>query len=315
MEISTSISVEQLMNYFNMQLIEGDKKSLKRRIFIADTNRPGLELAGFYQYSDKKRIVILGDKEQEYIKTLSNYRQKKSFDFLTGDDTPVIIISKSRECPPILKRIARKKNFPILTTDLETYRLIIDITTYLDEALAPCETLHGGLLNVYGTGILIKGESGLGKSEIALELIKKGHLLIADDRVDVFRVHNRLVGKAAEVLAGLLEIRGVGVIDVARMFGVTSVAKSVGVDLVIELETWDKSANYNRIGIEEKKFSKILDIDVPKVVIPVREGRSMAVVIETAVRNWVLQEQGLNSAREFEQRVLAFINKNKEEEE
>ncbi len=313
MEINSSITVEKLMNYFNMQLIAGDKNSLKRKIQIADTNRPGLELAGFYQFSDKKRIVILGDKEQEYIKTLSVYRQRKTFNFLTSDDTPVIIITKSRECPPTLKRIAKRKNFPILTTELETYRLIIDITTYLDEELAPSETIHGGLLNVYGTGILIKGESGLGKSEIALELIKKGHLLIADDRVDVFRVHNKLVGKPAEVLAGLLEIRGVGVIDVARMFGVTSVSKSVGVDLVIELETWDIDSNYNRIGIEEKKYYKILGIDVPKVVIPVREGRSMAVVIETAVRNWVLQEQGLNSAREFEQRVLAFIEKNKEE--
>lgn len=313
MEITTSIKVRKLKDYFGMEHIAGNDKSLDRDIFIADTNRPGLELAGFYQFSQKKRIVVLGDKEQEYIKTLSAYRQRKTFNFLTSEDTPVIIITKNRECPPTLMRIAKRKNFPVLITPLETYRLIIDITTYLDEALAPCETVHGGLLNIYGIGVLIQGVSGLGKSEIALELIKKGHLMIADDRVDIYRVHNKLVGKAAEVLAGLLEIRGVGVIDVARMFGVTSVAKSVNIDYVIHLESWDSDTNYNRLGIEEKQYLSVLGIDVPKIVIPVREGRSMAVVIESAVRNFVLQEQGLNSAHEFEARVLKYIEKNKEE--
>lgn len=307
------ISVEELKNYFSMLQITGDEKSLKHKITTADTNRPGLELAGFYDFSQRKRIVILGDKEQEYIKSMSDYRQRKTFDFLTSEDTPVIIITKDRECPPILRRIAKKKNFPILVTELETFRLIVNITTFLDEALAPIETLHGGLLSVYGRGVLIRGESGLGKSEIALELIKKGHLMVADDRVDCRRIHNRLVGGAPEILHGLLEIRGVGIIDVIRMFGVSSVIKTSPINLVIQLETWKKDSTYSRLGIEDTQYDTILGIEVPKIVIPVREGRSMAVIIESAVTNFILQEQGLNSAREFEQRVLEHIQKNKEE--
>lgn len=314
MEKSTTIKVEKLLSAFSLKQIVGDKTSLQRKIHIADTNRPGLELAGFYQFSQKKRIVVLGDKEIEYIKTLSTYRQRKSFDFLTSDDTPAIILTKNHDCPPILKRIAKKKNFPIFCSQIETYRLIIDVTTFLDEELAVSESLHGGLLSVFGRGILIRGESGLGKSEIALELIKRGHLMVADDRVDCFNVHNQIIGKPATLLAGLLEIRGVGVIDVERMFGVSSVTKSVKVDLVIQLETWDKKKNYNRLGIEDIAYAQILGVDIPKIVIPVREGRSMAVIIEAAVTNFILQQQGLNSAREFEQRVLKFIQNNQEEE-
>lgn len=238
MEQSTTIKVSKLMDEFHMCQIVGDDKSLQRKIYIADTNRPGLELAGFYQFSQKKRIVVFGDKEMQYLKTLSDYRQRKSFDFLTSEDTPVIILAKGHECPPILKRMAKRKNFPILSSHLETYRLIIDITTYLDEQLSPIEGIHGGLISVYGRGVLIKGESGLGKSEIALELIKRGHLMIADDLVECSRVHNRIIGKPAELLKGLLEIRGVGVIDVARMFGVSSMKNSGQVNLVIQLQTW-----------------------------------------------------------------------------
>lgn len=308
-----TITVKKLKDYFSMTQITGDENALKRVITTADTNRPGLELAGFFEFSQQKRIVILGDKEQEYIKTMSDYRQRKTFDFLTSEGTPLIIISKNRECPTKLARIAKKKNFPILVTELETYRLIVDITTFLDEALAPVETLHGGLLSVYGRGVLIRGESGLGKSEIALELVKKGHLMVADDRVDCRRVHNRLKGEAPEILRGLLEIRGVGIIDVVRMFGVSSVIKTATINLVIELESWKKDATYSRLGIEDTKYETILDIEVPKIVIPVREGRSMAAIIESAVTNFILQEQGFNSAREFEQRVLAYIESNKEE--
>ncbi len=315
MEKLTTINVAKLMENFPLEQIVGDKNSLKRKIRLADINRPGLELAGFYQFSQQKRIVILGDKEIEYIKTLSDYRQRKSFEFLTADETPAIIISKNHDCPKILYKIARKKNFPILKSSEETYRLIIDVVTFLDEELAVSETLHGGLLNVFGRGILIKGESGLGKSEIALELIKRGHLLVADDRVDCYNVHHRIIGKPAPVLTGLLEIRGVGVIDVARMFGVRSVTKSTSVDLVIELEMWDTSKDYNRLGIEKIDYFNILGAEIPKIVIPVREGRSMAVIIEAAVTNFILQQQGLNSAREFEAKVLNFIKNNKEDEE
>ena len=181
----------------------------------------------------------------------------------------------------------------------------------MDEKLASSQCLHGGLLSIYGKGVLIRGESGMGKSEIALELIKRGHLLVADDRVDCYRIHNKIVGKAPELLSGMLEIRGIGIINVARMFGVSSVLPKTQVDFQVNLEMWKPDQDYDRVGIEEKKHENILGVDIPKIVVPVREGRSMAVIIESAVTNYMLSEMGMDSAKEFEQRVLDYIEKNK----
>lgn len=152
----------------------------------------------------------------------------------------------------------------------------------------------------------------MGKSEIALELIKRGHLLVADDRVDCYRIHNKIIGKAPELLSGMLEIRGIGIINVSRMFGVSSVLPRAEVNLEVVLEKWKYDADYDRVGIEEKKYESILGVDIPKIVIPVREGRSMAVIIESAVTNYMLSEMGMDSAKEFEQRVLDYIEKNRE---
>lgn len=311
MEEELGITVKKLSQNFEFRQITGDEQSLARSIEIADTNRPGLELAGFFDFSQSKRLVVLGDKEMAYIKTMSESKQRKSFRFITDATTPAIIITKNHECPEILRRIAKRKNFPIFLSSSPTYRLIVDIVAYLDEQLAVSDTLHGGLISIYGKGVLIRGESGMGKSEIALELIKRGHLLVADDRVDCFRIHNKIVGKAPELLAGMLEIRGIGIINVQRMFGVSSVLPKAEVSLEVCLEKWQYDANYDRVGIEEKKYDSILGVDIPKIIIPVREGRSMAVIIESAVTNVMLSEMGMDSAKEFEQRVLDYINQNR----
>lgn len=312
MEEQKAITVQRLKNYFGFEQICGDEESLKRIIQIADTNRPGLELAGYFDHSQARRLVILGDKEIAYIQTMSEKKQRKSFDFITDEKTPAIIISKHHECPLLLKRIAKRKKFPILVADQQTSRLIVDIVAFLDEELATGDCLHGGLISIYGKGVLIRGDSGMGKSEIALELIKRGHLLVADDRVDCFRIHNKIVGKAPDLLRGMLELRGIGVINVQRMFGVTSVIQNAEVSLEICLEKFQAQSDYDRVGIEEKKYDSILGVDIPKIVIPVREGRSMAVIIESAVTNYILGEMGMDSAKEFEQRVLDYIEQNKE---
>ena len=315
MEAERSVAVEKLTKAFDIEQITGDKESLKRRISIADTNRPGLELAGFFESSQRKRLVILGDKEIAYIDTMSQAKQRKSFDFLTGEETPAIIITKDHKCPEILRRIAKRKNFPVFLSSSPTYRLIVNIVAFLDEELAENESLHGGLLSIYGKGVLIRGESGMGKSEIALELIKRGHLLVADDRVDCYRIHNKIIGKAPELLRDMLEIRGIGVINVARMFGVSSVLSKAEINFEVVLQAWDKDKDYDRVGIEEKKHENILGLEIPKIILPVREGRSMAVIIESAVTNFMLSEMGLDSAKEFEQRVLSYIAKNQTESE
>lgn len=310
MEDIAIVKLRNLVEAFQFVQICGDVRSLERNITIADTNRPGLELAGFFQKSQLKRLIILGDKEISYIKTMSEEKQRESFGFLTSEITPAIIITKSHACPEILKEVAEAKNFPVFSSSSPTYRLIIDVVTFLDEHLSENTNLHGGLLNIYGKGVLIRGDSGLGKSEIALELIKRGHILIADDRVDCYRIHNSIIGKAPELLRDMLELRGVGVINVARMFGVSSVAEKTKIDFQVTLEQWDRNREYDRVGIEERKYEDILGIKIPKIVVPIREGRSMAVVIETAVTNFMLSEMGLNSAKEFEQRVLDYIKRN-----
>lgn len=307
------VTVKEFAEYFQFEQLTGDEESLKRVIELTDTNRPGLELAGFFDYSQTKRLVILGDKEIAYIGSMSEEAQHRSFDFLTRDETPAIVITRGHECPEILRKCALKKNFPIFRCEEKTNHAIVNIISWLDEKLARSVSVHGELLMIYGTGVLICGESGMGKSEIALELIRRGHQLIADDRVDCSRIHNHIVGKSPQLLEGMLELRGVGVINISRMYGVGVVGRKANIDIQITLEPFDPQANYDRVGIEEKKSVNILDVAIPKITIPVREGRSMGVIIESAVTNYLLAKNGLDSAKEFEQRVLDYIEKNKEE--
>lgn len=305
------VRVKDLAQYFNIRQITGNEESLQRPILLSDTNRPGLELAGFYEHSQAKRIVILGDKEIAYIQTMSEKKQRKSFNFITNEITPAIIITKDHKCPEVLRKIAKRKNFPVFESSSQTYQLIVNIIAFLEEKLASSINVHGGLLSIYGKGVLIRGESGMGKSEIALELINRGHILVADDRVDCYRIHNQIIGKSPELLQGMLELRGVGIVNISRMFGVRSVLPKAQIDFEVVLEPWDSNKEYDRVGIEEKKEENILGISIPKIILPVREGRNMAVLIESAVTNYLLGQMGLDSGKEFEQRVLDFIDKNK----
>lgn len=309
-----NVSVKDIKENFNLAMLCGDENSLHRIVTVADTNRPGLELSGYFTHSESKRVVILGNKEMGYIHTMDTLAQQKSFDFLTSEDTPAIIIARGVECPSVLKEIATQKNFPVLSSQQVTYKIIIDLVTFLDEKLSPTTSLHGVLLSIYGKGVLLTGESGMGKSEIALELIKKGHLLVADDRVDCRRVHKEIVGKAPTILKEMLEIRGIGIINVAKMFGVSSVLEEVPISLNIHLEQWKHDKDYDRVGIEEKKYTEILDVDITRMELPVKEGRSMGAIIESAVTNYLLSNMGQDSAKEFERRVIQFIENNKKSE-
>lgn len=305
------VIVRDLMNQLGYICISGDQEALDRMIKVPDANRPGLELTGYYLHSQRERVIILGNKEMGFIREMSNEAQYSSFDFLTQKETPCIIITRDFECPTKLKEIAQRKNFPILLSKDTTSRTMVEVITYLDEKLAPVETLHGVFVQIYGKGVLITGESGMGKSEIALELIKKGHLLVADDRVDCALIHKQIIGHAPEILKQMLEIRGVGIINVSKMFGVASVLEKAIVDLNIHIEPWSPEKEYDRLGIETKKYKDILGVQIPKLIIPVKEGRSMGVIIESAVTNYLLSCAGQDSAKEFEQRVLGLIEKNK----
>ena len=309
--IKKKVTVKDLMNQLGYECITGDENALNREIKVPDVNRPGLELTGYYLHSQRERVVLLGNKEMGFISGMSNEVQYSSFDFLTQKETPCIIITRGSACPTRLKEIAQRKNFPVLLCKDNTSRAMVEVVTYLDIELAPIKTMHGVFLQIYGKGVLLTGESGMGKSEIALELIKKGHLLVADDRVDCAVIHKQIIGQAPEILKQMLEIRGVGIINVSKMFGVASVLDKAMVDLNIHIEQWKPNKQYDRLGIEEKKYTDILGVQIPKLVIPVKEGRSMGVIIESAVTNYLLSSVGQDSAKEFEQRVLNLIERNK----
>ena len=309
--IKKKVTVKDLMNQLGYECITGDENALNREIKVPDVNRPGLELTGYYLHSQRERVVLLGNKEMGFISGMSNEVQYSSFDFLTQKETPCIIITRGSACPTRLKEIAQRKNFPVLLCKDNTSRAMVEVVTYLDIELAPVKTMHGVFLQIYGKGVLLTGESGMGKSEIALELIKKGHLLVADDRVDCAVIHKQIIGQAPEILKQMLEIRGVGIINVSKMFGVASVLDKAMVDLNIHIEQWKPNNQYDRLGIEEKKYTDILGVQIPKLIIPVKEGRSMGVIIESAVTNYLLSSVGQDSAKEFEQRVLNLIERNK----
>ena len=292
--------------------ITGNEESLKREILVSEVNRPGFELAGFFKHSDFRRIIIFGDKEVAFIEEMSDERQREIFPYLLNEEVPCFVICKGHPCPNILKEIADEKNFPLFTTDLFTGRVSSELIGKLEEALAQETLIHGVFLNIYGKGVIIKGDSGIGKSEIALELIKRGHLLVADDAVELSHLGQSIIGRSPEVLRNLLEIRGIGVIDVSKMFGISSVLDKEKVELIIQLDRWVPSREYTRVGVEENEaVEDILGIKIPKVVVPVSSGRSMSVIIEAAVMNMTLREGGVDSSKEFVERILKNIDKNK----
>lgn len=305
-------TVGDLVRRFHYEQVAGTAAALKRVITLPDINRPGLELAGYFSNSQTKRIVVIGGKEYRYITDeMDEISQRRVFEFITNEDTPCILITGGHPCPPVLKEIADRKDFPVFETTHKTSQLVVNVTNYLDEMLAPAQLVHAELVRIYGVGVLISGASGTGKSEIVLDLVKRGHQLVADDRVDVYRIHNSLIGKTAQIIAGYMELRGVGIIDVKRLYGITSVASSAEISFEVVLEPYDPNTDYDRIGLEDKQYKEYLGIKIVKLTIPVTYGRPMATVIETAVTNYLLQQDGFDSAREFEDLVLREIEKNR----
>ena len=289
-----SITVEKLLgNNKNYQQVTGNEESLKRVILTGEINRPGFELAGFFKHSDFRRIIVFGDKEMAFIAEMTEERQKEIFPCLINEEVPCIVICKGHPCPEVLKNIADERNFPIFQTEMITGVVSSELMNTLEEKLARETLMHGVFLNIHGKGVIIKGDSGIGKSEIALELVKRGHLLVAD----------------------VLEIRGIGVIDVSKMFGISAILDRNDVDLVIQLERWVPSREYTRVGVEENDISEdVLGIKIPKIVVPVSSGRSMSVIIEAAVMNMRLRDVGIDSSKEFVERILKNIDHNKQEQ-
>lgn len=308
-ELNKRVYIREIKEDFNLFQVTGDDESLDRWVIAPDINRPGLELSGFKKDTELKRVVVIGVKEMEYIKTLDYDTQRDRFDFLTDSFTPCIIITSNAEVPQSLKDIANQKNFPVFVFPFKTYSLTTQLTTYLSEKLAPVEQVHGVMMNIYGIGVLIMGESGIGKSELALDLIKRGHYLVADDVVEYSRFHYNIVCKAPEPLRRLLEIRGLGVVDVNLMFGAKSYLERCNLDFVIKLVSASEfQKNNNRLEPAEMTTT-FFDIEKTRLEIPITDGKNISPIIEAAVTNYILKNEGIDTNEEFKRDIKNMIIK------
>lgn len=305
--MSKKVKVSDLVAEFHLEVICGEG-GLKRPITTADLYRPGLEMAGYYEFHPTERVQILGKTELTFFNGLSQEERIDRMNRLcTPVDTPCIIISRGYEVPEELIAAAIAQQLPVLRTKTATTILASRITGFLENKLAPTTTIHGVLVDVYGIGMLISGSSGIGKSETALELVKRGHRLIADDAVEIRQTADHvLIGNAPELIRHLLEIRGVGIINVMTLFGAGAVRNVKKISVVIKLETWQQDKQYDRLGLDEE-LTRIIDTDIPLVTIPVRPGRNLAVIIEVAAMNYRLKRMGYNAALQFTNKLTESL--------
>lgn len=294
-----SVPLSKLASMLNLETIYAPRELTEIPIYTADVNRPGIMLAGYYQYFDPSRIQICGMVEISYLQELPEQTRRAHLEKLFSLKPPAVLITRNLGAMPEIMEYAAQFEVPVLGSAESTSTLMSALINILNVELAPRVTRHGVFIEVYGEGILMLGDSGVGKSETAVELVKRGHRLVADDAVELRRTSSRtIVGTAPENIRHFIELRGIGIVNVARIYGIGAVKVSEKVDLVVELEPWDKSKNYSRTGLESDTYD-ILGVSIPSTVIPVMPGRNLAVIIETAAINNRQKKMGYNAAKEL----------------
>ena len=310
MKTDCTIELSRIVKEFSLEVLNMPQDSNTILISSAETNRPGLHLAGYYEYFDDKRIQILGMNEIGFLHRFTEDKRDERVDEFFAKKPAAVIIARNLADDEIYAKMAQKHDVPLLVTKESTSDFEAALIAFLNLHLAPRITRHGVLVEVYGEGILLLGESGVGKSETAIELVKRGHRLIADDAVEIRRVSSKsLVGTAPDNIRHFIELRGIGIINASRIFGVGAVKLTEKIDLVINMEQWDTNKNYDRMGLDEQKAS-ILDIDVPSVTIPVKPGRNLAVIIEVAAMNNRQKRMGYNAALVFTEQINRHFDEN-----
>ena len=269
---------------------------------VVDVNRPGLQFQGFFDYFDPQRLQVIGKAEFEFLRTMESKERKRRFDNLFLYDIPALVIARNLECFPECMESAVEHEKTLLRTKDTTVDFTSHTIEFLGRELAPCITRHGVLIDVHGEGVMIMGDSGVGKSEAAIELIMRGHRLVADDAVEIRRISNELVGCAPEVIRHYIELRGIGVIDVRQLFGMRAIKDDAQITLVVTLEPWDDTKFYDRLGIDIQ-YMDIMGVEIPWVTIPVRPGRNLASIVEVAAMNNRHRRYGYNAAEELVRRV------------
>ncbi len=309
------VSVKKIVEKMKLKVLNPEVDIKTRKVTTAEVNRPALQLTGYFDYFDNSRIEIIGMVEYTYMQKLSEDQKLDVYQKFFSHNIPCVIFSRDLQPDENLLRIATEHETPLLSTDYGTSAFMAELIYYLGEALAPCISIHGVLVDVYGEGLLIMGESGIGKSEAALELIRRGHRLVSDDVVEIRRINEHtLVGTAPDITRYFIELRGVGIIDVKTLFGVECVKEKQNIDLVIKLEDWKKENEYDRLGLEEE-YTEFLGNKVVCHSLPIRPGRNLAVICESAAVNHRQKKMGYNAAQELYRRVQANLQKSSDEEE
>lgn len=297
------VKLKDLVEKMNLKCLTPDVDDSDIVVKIPDINRPALQLTGFFDHFDAERIQIVGFVEYRYLNQMSEVEKERIYDELTSYKMPAIIYCRGLEPEQSLLEKATKAGVPIYITDVKTSAFMAEVIRWLNVELAPCISIHGVLVDVYGVGVLITGESGIGKSESALELVKRGHRLVSDDVVEIRKVSDEtLVGSAPDITKHFIELRGIGIVDVKALYGVQSVRETQNIDLVIELEDWNKDKEYDRLGLEEQ-YTEYLGNKVVCHQIPIRPGRNLAIIVETAAINHRQKLMGYNAAQELYRRV------------
>ena len=304
------VTITELIHKMNLKNLLPEIDTDKIVLSHPDVNRPALQLAGFFDHFDKERVQIIGLVESEYIKTLSRERRVEVYERLLSSEIPCIVLSRSQMPDDDMLDLCKHYKVPCLVSEQNTSDLMAEVIRWLKVKLAPCISIHGVLVDVFGEGVLIMGESGIGKSEAALELIKRGHRLVTDDVVEIRKVSDEtLVGRAPDITKHFIELRGTGINDVKALFGVESVKDTQNIDMVIKLEDWDRDKEYDRLGLEDQ-YTEFLGNKVVCHNIPIRPGRNLAIIVESAAVNYRQKKMGYNAAKELYNRVQANLGKN-----
>ena len=298
-----SVKLGKIIKEFGLEVLRGGTGYENRAIETEDVNRPGLQLTGFFDYFDPSRLQVIGKVETTYLTGLTPEARRESFERLLSQDITALIITRGIDPFPECMEMAERYDRTVLHSQETTSALMSTLIASLKSYLSPQITRHGVLVDVYGEGVLLLGESGVGKSETAIELVKRGHRLIADDAVEIKRTAAmNLMGTAPELIRHYIELRGIGVIDVRRLFGMSAVKDEAVIDMVINLEQWKDGALYDRLGLEEL-YTTILDVQVPSLTVPVKPGRNLAVIVEVAAMNNRHKKMGYNAALEFTKQI------------
>ena len=307
--MTKSVELKKIVEKMNLKNLTPDVEMRDKVVEVPDLNRPALQLSGYFEHFDSERVQIIGYVEYTFLEKMEEEKKREIYQTLLSYKIPCIIFCRNLPPEQMLLDMAVEQDVPIFITEMKTSVFTAELIRWLNVQLAPCISIHGVLVDVYGVGVLIMGESGIGKSEAALELIKRGHRLVSDDVVEIRKVSDEsLVGTAPDITRHFIELRGIGIVDVKTLFGVLSVRETENIDLVITLEEWDKEKEYDRLGLEEQ-YTEFLGNKVVCHQLPIRPGRNLAIIVETAAINHRQKKMGYNAAQELYKRVQQNLTK------